>query len=67
MMSVTKEARKSTDDQTFAELHGKLKNKGYASELARLHVELVKVQEWVVHKGLKVRDPRALCDVPGDP
>src|SRR6202042_1357906 len=23
-------------------------------ELARLHVELVKVQQWVVHKGLKV-------------
>ncbi len=28
--------------------------KDYAKELARLHVELVKLQQWVVHKGLKV-------------
>jgi polyphosphate kinase 2 len=33
---------------------GKLKTKDYDKELARLHVELVKLQEWVVHKGLKV-------------
>ncbi len=32
----------------------KLKNKVYEKELAKLHVELVKVQEWVKHKGLKV-------------
>ena len=32
----------------------KLKRKAYDKELARLHVELVKVQEWVKHKGLKV-------------
>jgi polyphosphate kinase len=32
----------------------KLKTKDYEKELARLHVELVKLQEWVVHKGLKV-------------
>ena len=32
----------------------KLKNKVYSKELARLHVELVKLQEWVKHKGLKV-------------
>ena len=32
----------------------KLKSKDYEKELARLHVELVKLQEWVVHKGLKV-------------
>ncbi len=32
----------------------KLKRKVYDKELARLHGELVKVQEWVVHKGLKV-------------
>lgn len=35
----------------FAE---KLKNKEYEKELARLHVELVKLQEWVRFKGLKV-------------
>ncbi|WPN49911.1 MULTISPECIES: polyphosphate kinase 2 [unclassified Pseudomonas] len=32
----------------------KLKTKDYLEELARLHVELVKLQEWVKHKGLKV-------------
>jgi polyphosphate kinase 2 len=34
--------------------NGKLKRKDYDQELARLHVELVKLQEWVVHKGLKI-------------
>ena len=34
--------------------NGKLKSKDYERELARLHVELVKLQLWVVHKGLKV-------------
>jgi polyphosphate kinase 2 len=32
----------------------KLKNKDYDKELKKLHVELVKLQEWVKHKGLKV-------------
>jgi polyphosphate kinase 2 len=32
----------------------KLSGKDYDKELTRLHVELVKLQEWVVHKGLKV-------------
>lgn len=31
-----------------------LDNKAYEKELKRLHVELVKLQQWVVHKGLKV-------------
>ncbi len=31
-----------------------LGNKAYEKELKRLHVELVKLQQWVVHKGLKV-------------
>ena len=31
-----------------------MKNKEYAKELERLHAELVTLQEWVVHKGLKV-------------
>src|SRR5688500_12945037 len=34
--------------------NGKLKTRDYEDELARLHVELVKLQQWVVHKGLKV-------------
>ena len=33
---------------------GKLKGGDYARELARLHVEMVKLQEWVLHKKLKV-------------
>ena len=32
----------------------KLKTRDYERELAKLHVELVKLQEWVKHKGLKV-------------
>ncbi len=31
-----------------------LSGKDYARELKKLHVELVKLQQWVVHKGLKV-------------
>jgi polyphosphate kinase 2 len=33
---------------------GKLGRKDYEAELEKLHVELVKLQRWVVHKGLKV-------------
>ena len=32
----------------------KLKSKDYDRALRELHVELVKLQQWVVHKGLKV-------------
>jgi len=32
----------------------KLDRKTYQKELARLHCELVKMQQWVVHAGLKV-------------
>lgn len=32
----------------------KLREKSYQRELARLHVELVKLQQWVMRKGLKV-------------
>ena len=34
--------------------NGKLKTKHYNKELARLHAELVKLQQWVVHKGMKI-------------
>jgi len=48
-----KNPAKSYDDDT--EPHdAKLKGKDYARELARLHEELVKLQQWVVHKGLKI-------------
>ena len=33
---------------------GELGNKAYLKELRKLHVELVKLQQWVQHKGLKV-------------
>jgi polyphosphate kinase len=33
---------------------GNLKRKEYERELARLHVEFVRLQQWVVHAGLKV-------------
>jgi polyphosphate kinase 2 len=32
----------------------KLKRKDYDKALTKLHVELVRLQEWVIHKGLKV-------------
>ena len=32
----------------------KMQRKAYESELARLEVELVKMQGWIQHKGLKV-------------
>jgi len=31
-----------------------LKGKDYDNALKKLHIELVKLQEWVKHKGLKV-------------
>lgn len=34
--------------------NGKLGNKRYEHELAKQHVELVKLQQWVVNKGLKI-------------
>src|SRR5271169_4559631 len=36
------------------EANGKLKRKEYERELARLHIEFVKLQQWVVRTGLKV-------------
>ena len=41
-------------DENGAPTHEKLTGKAYAKQLAKLHVELVKLQEWVKHKGLKV-------------
>jgi polyphosphate kinase len=43
--------KKRLDDAPQCE---KLKGKEYESELKKLHVELVKLQEWVKHKGLKI-------------
>ena len=33
---------------------GKLENKFYEKELAGLHIELVKLQEWIKHEGLRI-------------
>jgi polyphosphate kinase len=54
MMSVTMKVKKKTEDNRLAAANGKLKAKDYERELTRLHVELVKVQQWVVHEGLKI-------------
>jgi polyphosphate kinase 2 len=53
-MSAAKKAKKSETSDSAVVTSGKLKGKNYERELARLHVELVKLQQWVVHKGLKV-------------
>ena len=46
---------KTAEDERDASAPGKeLSGKDYNRELKKLHVELVKLQEWVVHKGLKV-------------
>ena len=48
-------AAKGTAGEGGASTPGKeLSGKEYAKELKKLHVELVKLQQWVVHKGLKV-------------
>ena len=49
-MGDTKKA-KSAEIEVISEApDGKLKGQVYLRELAKLHVELVKLQQWVVHK-----------------
>ena len=48
------DAKNSDTKNDESGVDGKLKRKEYEQELARLHVEFVKLQQWVVHKGLKV-------------
>ena len=43
-------ADRSRNDVTNGEISGKQ----YAKEMKKLHVELVKLQEWVKHAGLKI-------------
>lgn len=47
-------ATAATDAGDTSKAAGKLSNKDYARELKKLDVELVKLQEWVKDKGLKV-------------
>ena len=44
----------ATKETAKPEVKEKLSRKAYDEELKRLHVELVKLQEWVKYKGLKV-------------
>jgi polyphosphate kinase len=46
--------RNKTDEAEASGQMEKLKRKDYDKQMKRLHVELVKLQQWVVHKGLKV-------------
>ena len=50
-MAGKKTTKESQTSESPAQALG---NKAYEKELKRLHVELVKLQQWVVHKGLKV-------------
>lgn len=46
-----------SDQHNSSEIYtksGKIRNRVYEAELARLQIELVKLQEWISHKGLKV-------------
>src|SRR5271165_6761908 len=46
--------REDDQSESAAADRTELKGKEYERELKRLHVELVKLQDWVRHKGLKV-------------
>ena len=52
--ATTMAKKKKPVDEAKAAGDGKLGRKEYDKELERLHVELVKLQRWVVAKGLKV-------------
>ena len=51
-IDVSRRDKKTAENAPAA--HEKLKGKEYLGELKKLHVELVKLQEWAKHKGLKV-------------
>jgi polyphosphate kinase len=55
-MSAAKKAKKTQADEhgDSTSSNGKLTTKEYEHELAGLHIELVKLQLWTVHKGLKI-------------
>jgi polyphosphate kinase len=53
-MNDSEKARNSQTEKNLTSSDGKLTRKSYERKLEGLHVELVKLQQWVVHKGLKV-------------
>jgi polyphosphate kinase 2 len=54
IVSKSRSGKKSVEADGPDAPPGKMSRKEYEKELAVLHVELVKLQQWVVHKGLKV-------------
>ena len=50
----SKHKDEAADEQPVAKSKPRMKKKDYEKELRNLHVELVKLQQWVVHEGLKV-------------
>ncbi|MEZ5572767.1 MAG: polyphosphate kinase 2 [Halioglobus sp.] len=50
----TKQGKRQKDVTATSDKPEKLSRKDYEKELRRLHVELVKLQRWVVHNGLKL-------------
>jgi polyphosphate kinase len=54
VMKASKKASKIENSRRATPNDDKLKSKDYERALASLHVELVKLQQWVVHKGLKI-------------
>lgn len=46
--------KKNAEPQDAAEVKSRMSTKDYEKRLAGLHVELVKLQEWIRHEGLKV-------------
>jgi polyphosphate kinase 2 len=54
LMIASKRSREIEEDRMSIAPEAKFKMKDYEHELARLHVELVKLQRWVQHTGTKV-------------
>ncbi|MCB1768568.1 MAG: polyphosphate kinase 2, partial [Candidatus Competibacteraceae bacterium] len=54
MSDKSKKIKDNPSEKDHSPPHAKLKNKDYERELKNLHIELVKLQEWVRHTGLKV-------------
>jgi polyphosphate kinase 2 len=53
-MGAAKKSKDGSTDGRISAENNKLKFKDYERELSRLHIELVKLQQWVMHKGLKI-------------
>src|SRR4051812_9637138 len=64
-MSRDRDKDKKNSKDNSAQDDGSLSNKDYAKELKKLHIELVKLQEWVKHKGLKICVVFEGCDGAG--